>query len=476
MTVRFATLSLVFAIIACTPPPPVRRPPPGTSSDAAVEARDARTATPTDHDASGGSTWYADSDGDGVADAVESYAGTDPSDPSESPRTRGDFFFVVPYREAPVPPRDTLVFGTSIQRADVHFMIDTSISMQPYINRVRTALTSAVIPGIAAAISDVWLGVGEFDVCPGSGHRPDICRGVAIDQASTSDGAAVERALASLTADCAPVHEPYAQAAWLWATGETSRFPGMAPRACPSGAIGLACVREGSLPILVVIGDEPFSESYRTGFGCGSGAGGCAACAEFPASSDVISAFAAIRGRLIVIGSTGSSPEWGPIVSATGAVDGAGRPLVFPFAGSAEVDRAIVDAIQELAASTPLDVSARAVDLDDDGIDASALVERVEANTAGGVADRRDPTRVCLGGLPATDTDGDGHADTFPDVAPGTLVCFDIVVRQNEIVPPAEEPRILRAQIEVIGDGVTVLDRRTVYFLVPGASGSPVLI
>ncbi|MCZ7684177.1 MAG: hypothetical protein M5U28_37540 [Sandaracinaceae bacterium] len=178
-----------------------------------------------------------------------------------------------------------------------------------------------------------------------------------------------------------------------------------------------------------------------------------------------------------MLGPTGTSPEWGPIVTATGAVDESGRPLIFPDAGvSTTVDGAVVDALARLAASTPLDVSARAVDLDDDGIDATVFVERIEPNVAGGVADRRDPSRVCVGGLPTADADGDGRAETFPRVRPGTPVCFDIVVRRNGSVPAAAEPRIVRGAIEVVGDGVTVLDRRTVYFLVPAESGGPILI
>jgi hypothetical protein len=297
-----------------------------------------------------------------------------------------------------------------------------------------------------------------------------------MDARSTDDAVTVTDALSTLTANCAPVNEPYAQAAWLWATGDTSRFPGMAPSGCAAGTVGLGCARADALPILVVVGDEPFAESYRgSTYACEDGR--CAACGRFPSAAEITAAFAAMHGRLVVLGPTGTSPEWAPIVTATGAVDELGQPLIFPDAGvSTTVDGAVVDALTRLAASTPLDVSARAVDLDDDGIDATAFVERVEPNVAGGVADRRDPSRVCVAGLPATDTDGDGLADTFPAVRAGTPVCFDIVVRRNETVPPAAEPRIVRGAIEVVGDGVTVLDRRTVYFLVPAAHGGSILI
>lgn len=416
----------------------------------------------------------ADSDDDGVGDLVEVAAGTNPRDATDSPRTRGDFFFLVPYGAPPAPPRDTLVFATNIRRADIHFMIDTSISMQGYIDTVRTSLITTVIPGVTAAIPDVAFGVGQFDVCPQSLHREGLCRGIEQNLTSSADATAVEAALGGLTADCSQVHEPYAQSMWVWATGDTSRWPRMTPPACAAGEVGLGCVRAGALPILVMIGDERYDESYAVG-GAACTAGVCSSCASFPAEADILSAFAAIRGRVIVLGPTGASAEWAPIVSGTGAVGPSGAPLIFPAAGSATVDAQIVDAIRQLANSTPLDITARARDVDDgagDGVDATTFIERIEPNTTGGIADPTDPTVICVGGLPTSDVDGDGFAETFPDVTPGVPVCFDIIARRNDTVMPTSAPQLFRAQVDVVGDGVTVLDTRDVYFLVPSMDGT----
>jgi hypothetical protein len=39
---------------------------------------------------------------------------------------------------------------------------------------------------------------------------------------------------------------------------------------------------------------------------------------------------------------------------------------------------------------------------------------------------------------------------------------------------PTADPQLFRAEVDVLGDGVTVLDTRTVYFLVPPAyAGGP---
>ena len=60
------------------------------------------------------------------------------------------------------------------------------------------------------------------------------------------------------------------------------------------------------------------------------------------------------------------------------------------------------------------------------------------------------------------------------DVAPGTPVCFDVLVRMNGTVMPTSAPQVFRAQNDVVGDGVTALDTRDVFFLVPPEEGTPV--
>ena len=411
-----------------------------------------------------------DSDGDGVGDLVEVTAHTDPNDPRSNPHASGDFFFLEPYMAPPSPARDTLVFSTNIRRADVFFMIDTSISMQAYIDTIRASLTSRIIPGVVAAIPDVHFGVGQFDICPPAAatHTPGTCRGIEVDQVSTGDTAAVGTALTSLTADCSGVHEPYAQAIVLWASGADARWPSVIAPACASG-VGLGCMRRDALPILLMIGDEAFTESYNTaGTACSSG--GCATCATYPTVTQIITAVNGIAGRVMQLGpaSMRSPTEWGMIATGTGAVDATGAPLIFPAAGSTTVDAAVVTAISTLAASTPLDITAQARDDTTDAINALSFISRLETNTHGGVTDPRDMTQICVGGLPVADLHPvDGVNDTFPNVRPGTPVCFDIVPAMNTTVMPGPDPILVRAYIDVLGDGITVLDTREVFFLIP---------
>jgi hypothetical protein len=233
-------------------------------------------------------------------------------------------------------------------------------------------------------------------------------------------------------------------------------------------------VREGALPILVMIGDELFSESYaQMASSCADGA--CSSCAEFPTPEDVLDAFLEIRGRVVVLGPTATSPQWSTIVRGTDSFGEGGLPLLFAGAGAGTVDAQVVEAISALARNTPLDIRARARDVDEgpaDAVDAALFVDRIEPNRTGGLADPTDPSVVCVAGLPSRDEDGDGRAETFTDVEPGAPVCFDIVPRQNTTVMPLDAPQLFRAEIEVLGDGVTVLDTRIVYFLVPSRDGT----
>jgi len=98
---------------------------------------------------------------------------------------------------------------------------------------------------------------------------------------------------------------------------------------------------------------------------------------------------------------------------------------------------------------------------------ARSFIEKIVPNAAGGVADPVDPAIVCLGGLATADRDADTVADVFTGILPGTPVCFDIYALQNEAVESIDAPQTFLCEIDVIGDGVTVLSTRKVYFLVP---------
>ena len=151
-------------------------------------------------------------------------------------------------------------------------------------------------------------------------------------------------------------------------------------------------------------------------------------------------------------------------------------PLAFANATAANVHTQLVTAIQTLANETPRDVSARAVDVVEMGemVDATQFIDRIVPNVMGGVRNPMMPMQICVPGLPVRDANGDGVMDTFVGVRNNVPVCFDIYPRQNARVMPTDRPQVFKARIEVLGDGVTVLDTRDVYFLVPPRDPAPI--
>ena len=413
----------------------------------------------------------ADSDDDGVSDLVETVSGTDPLDADDNPRRRGDFVFVVPFEEPPEPARDTLVFGTDIQMADVYFVLDRSVSMRRELENLQDSLRTIIVPAVDALIPNVFFGVGFFDQCPQRGGCTSSGRAVWIEnvQSLAEDPALSQAALDSVDGYCHGAHEPYIGTLWLLANGDPSVFgwpaDRVAPRACPDDSyIGYPCFRPGAVPIIVMFGDEDFyTQSYRSGCQPDEGGG--------PSFEQAVEELDRIGARVIGIDSGSTLEGLIDACEATGSVDATGQPLAFDVPGDGTgLGDQVVDAVELLAGQVPMDIRAVAVDVDEgpgDDLDATIFIERLEPNVAGGVADPRDPTRVCVGGLTVSDDDGDGHPDSFTDVLPGTVVCFDIVARENTTVEAAPEPQMFRAEVNVLGTADTILDRREVYFLVP---------
>jgi hypothetical protein len=102
-----------------------------------------------------------------------------------------------------------------------------------------------------------------------------------------------------------------------------------------------------------------------------------------------------------------------------------------------------------------------------------AFVDFVEPSVIGGYPDPKDPSRICVSGLEVADLHEplDGRPDSFTSVPPDTPVCFDIHVKANTTIPSCEEPQTYPCDIDLVGDGGTILDTRTLNFLIPAAWG-----
>ncbi|HJL14426.1 MAG TPA: VWA domain-containing protein [Sandaracinaceae bacterium LLY-WYZ-13_1] len=428
----------------------------------------------------------ADTDGDGVSDLVEIEAcpdgdtscEMDATDPSSSPRERGDFVFAMPYMMPPMPERDTLDFATDIRVADVYFLVDTTGSMGGPIDNVRASLSTpgtGIIDRVRAEISDTWFGVGGFDDYQAGGygyassgdrayyHLQDLTGSAADAQSAVNTlathygGDGPESGIAALHAVATGLGLP-GSSGWNEDRSSSASFP-----PCGMGSYGWPCFRPGAVPIVVLI-----SDTYQH-----NGPGG-----EYAYDDSVIGGHAPTYdetvtvltdNRIRVIGvsvGTSARSQMEMLATATGAVDGTGAPLV-SVASSGTVSDAVVNQIRTLVNQTPIDISLEYVDDPSDAVDTwAAFVDHVEANEAG------DPARGCDPRM-AEDTDGDGYPDTFMNVTPGARVCFDIIPKQNDTVMPTPMPQLFMATLRVLGDGFTELDSRDVFFLVPPEPEGP---
>lgn len=450
--------------------PPSRDPttaPVDTDGDGIADYRDPDSdndgLSDADERTAGTSRTNADTDGDGVTDLVEIGAcpagdttcAMDATDPASSPRTRGDFVFFEPYMMPPDPPEDTLVFSTNLQVADVYFLIDTTGSMGTPIGNVRSSLSSAggIIDQVRATIPNVWFGVGEYRDY-GDGFIYNNQQDLTADAAAQ---AGANRLGASGGGDGPEGGVP---AVWSVATGNPiPRGPTTARTTCPAGHFGYPCFRPGAVPIVVMVADY----NFHNGPASGNTYSGYLTWAT--ALPDLLARNIRIVGVSVSTFGDVSGPDLRAMATATGAVDGAGNPLVSVAAGGS-VSSGVVDQIRTLANSTPLDISVVFEDDPSDAVDAfAAFVDHLVVNNDGG--DVMGRTCTVFPAERLRDTNADSYADAIDGVTPGNPVCFDIVVKQNDTVMPTGSPQVFRGTIRVIGDGFTELDRRDVFFLVP---------
>jgi hypothetical protein len=458
------------------------------------------------------STTDDDTDDDGVTDLVEVAAGTNPNDPADNPQANGDFVFTVPYMLPPDPTMDTLDFATDISQADVAFAMDTTGSMGGEINTLKVSLGS-IVSTLAADIPNIAFAVGGYDDFPtppygdpGFGDQPWYLRHRVMTVSTAPGLASVQAQVNSLTTHYgADGPESGWEALHQIATGlgttvGAASVPAFNPATAPPvpvpagesvGTIGGVGFRAGSLPIVVIITDynshngNPGTEYSFAGAATRSSSIseamglGIRVIGVVSQGGDYVNAKADVNTAVVQTGALVPPAAWGTpgvdrpagcaaaqcctgINGAGEPTDGAGMcPLTFTVDGAGNgLGNAVTRAIQVLTTFGVIDIGATIADDPADAIDAvAAFVDYIQANPSA--------PAPCVGGLTAVDTNGDGRLDTFTNVNPGTVVCFDVVPKMNTVVMPLPAPQMFKATITVTGDGVTTLDTRDIYFLVP---------
>lgn len=381
-----------------------------------------------------------DSDMDGVTDGVEVLAGTDPTDPTSTiPST--DFYVVLPF-EDPEQHRD-LEFRARLGRADVFFLVDTTGSMGLAIANVRSSLSTTIVPGLADAIADLTMGVGNFRDFPTSPYGDTGDWSFRLAQSMTSDVSAVQTALGTLFAGGGG-DEPEASTEALWSTvGGT----------CASGSgFGAACFRSASHPIVIHITDAnfhngPSSANDYTGLTAHT----WTETLSTLTSNDVKVVGVAVSTIPIPLPIPPESrDDLEALATATSSRSSTGALTVYTAAAGA-VSTSLLDGVADLVGAESQDVTARKLDDTTDGVDATQFIGAIT------------PLRATR----ATRFD----ATTFYGVAGGTQVTFDVAFH-NTTVRSTEHVQLYRAFIEVYDVASSAaLDRRNVYIVIPREDG-----
>lgn len=411
-----------------------------------------------------------DTDADGTPDVVEHVAGSDPND-AASNIPAGDFFFVLPF-DGP-PQTGQFTFATSLQKADIFFSMDTTGSFQEEIDALQAALIGTVVAGAEAAIPDVAFGVGRFADFPLDPYGLAGDLPYELLQPITEDRALTEAGVGALGPANGGLDIPEAgtEALYQWASGAGVPAFGMLPFS--SGGAGAVGFRADALPIIIQITDaRSHAPSEYTQF-----------TADAHSYDDALGALSAIGAKVIGVDSleNAGNPddprgELERFAVDTGAViapNGAGQcltgvggapvapvggvcPLVFDVApDGGGLGALIVDGITQLATEGTLDINTRLVGRDADDAGATLAAPATSADFVTAV--------LPVAPAPAGATiDG----DTFRDVGTGDPVIFEVTA-QNDFLPNGAVDRLFEIEIHVLGDGVTLLDVKRVFVIVP---------
>ncbi len=427
-----------------------------------------------------------DSDGDGFIDLAEAATGTDPND-ATSRIPEDTFYVVLPYM-GDADERE-LVFGTSIRKADVFFMLDGTGSMTGERSRLVSSLSS-IVTEMTAALTDVGVGFGGFAGFggPNAGgcmtvfgietcqDGPDGDEPFRLDQVITTDPAEMQAGVMRLHTDYGGANWASSnEALYLAATGEGFQ-PWLGPQRCPAipdeegRRYGYPCFRPGALPIMVVLTDTSSKNGPLTsGSGTYDDSGFTASVRGPHRYEETLAALNNIGARVIgvISGAEISSPtaiaQFQTWARETGTVDASGDPITFMIGGDGSgLDSRIVEAIRILAEETPQNIDAEARDGEDRpeemGVDARNFIKSITpVSFFDGVTNVECPmTSRC-------------DDQQFYDVTPGQTVRFRVRFL-NDFQEPRSFAQVFLATIYVLGNGVAELDAREVVIVVPAGS------
>ncbi|HRG98416.1 MAG TPA: hypothetical protein PLR99_19325 [Polyangiaceae bacterium] len=377
-----------------------------------------------------------------------------------------DFFFIVPFNEAPNPSSDVLKFKTNIQSVDVAFVTDTTGSMASEIAGIRSALQGTLLAQLQAAIPSVGMAIVSAK------DETDGAQLVKVLQTITPTLSLAQAAAGQLNAD-GGFDEPEGQVPAMFhvLTGKAvTNVPAHTP---PAGTTGGVNFRAGAVPVVVLTTDASW-HATRGGV----------------TTAQLNAAFTAANARFVALTSNAEAQADAlsdatasnlPPASFTGCaagqcctgINGAARAPTAPGGrcrlnfryskSSPNIGQGVVNAIKAIAVGSTYDVVVRPRNdpANGAGVDATKFIKALRAKDEG------DAAQGCPAHA-AKDTNGDGIKDTFTAVTVGTPVCFEVIPQTNTTVEPKGEAQFYNAFLDVVGvPGDIKLDQRKVLFLVP---------
>ncbi len=430
-----------------------------------------------------------DTDDDGQSDLAETIAHTNPCDASSR---IPEFFFILVYLDPGGEKAGPLTFDTNIRKADIHFSVDTTGSFSEEINNIQSSLLSTIVPGIQAEIPDTAFGVSEMEDfplnpfgsrnCPYSGVHDAPFR---LLQQVTTDVTRVQTGVNNLDnplgcgndapeSDWEALYQIGAGTGVSWAGGSVPAFS-PDPTTPGGGTLGGVGFRFEAFPVVIHVTDEEF-HTPETDY--------------WPAPYNItnahtraqaLSALQALQAKVIGIsGDPISRPYQEDVALETGAFVDPTAGLCYTGIGG--TSRSPVTWLGEQVCPLVYDVRSDGSGLSGTMVDAvTSLVTLIEFSTVN-IRVRDDPhgffryaiprsaTPPPGGDLPTVaDLDGDYVYESFIGVQPGTVLEFTIVL-YNDAVASTSVDQVFTITLEVVGDGLTVLDEKEVVIVVPRAT------
>ena len=355
----------------------------------------------------------------------------------------------------PLPPdgrsSHQITAEVSIDRTDILFLIDTSISMADEIQQIRAQLVDVLVPQIRDQVRDPNLGVASFsDFASLGGKRTYPYR---LLQEMTDDVPLALEAIEGIELEFGgDAAESQLEALYQAATGEGLGQFVEPVDSCVARTRGGACFRQNSLGIVMLFTDAPM----RNVAGLLPGGAIAAETGDDPSApgtpyipvlrtyEETLAALQAQNLRVIGLWSGGDGPgldDMRRITHDSNALEGEDDSIVFDIGESgSDLSAGVLETLASVTSSARARIELLLADGDvNDGFDPRSVIYEVRALYA-------EPENGAI---------RDGAL--FLDAIPGTSVTFELVFDTSAVPPSAFDRRYpLEVTIEA-SDGTQLL-------------------